>query len=906
MATSMLNKSTTAAAMANNNRSKKKSTSNETLTCSVTTGNGELNRNNYNDNNMIKLKLKKPKSWNWELTTSKSMSCINFPRILLYDHSNKLLADANESDCIINGSNDGNNVFNIKPKTEKSFSHVEVSATSTTKTTAAGASCCSSRDDTAYYIPNTVQQIPLPSTITQTVITRIPSDTVDGAITMEQKNKIKNISTSTTTTTKSTTINSNNNNNNNQNALDIKSSRSKSFHHDRNFVNRENSSTSRRLHHNPGNSNHTKRSLSVNCNEINKFLENLPNKLHQEKHKGFRQIVTVTNNRPDNNHLYDTRIRVKSNNTSGTQENIDFQKNNSHECVTIAGAASSLENVDTNEKKRPSTIENLPDDTDDDDDDDDGGATIVDSACKTVDTQSHLNKTKASDGFENSLHSHHAVGGNWMGRYIRSASVSIAGVQERNDSGKSAYAKSTKCKNMEKVETESKRDQQRRQQFGTLGKSKSALDVPKEGSGKTSDKKRFRRTNSVNSLRFSSSILERISEQKCRSSSTESQDMESGPLESQLQSDAVLQPTYTLRTSKVGTLVVCEESFRHRRVRRRPRSIGKLDESTENSVIAFGPEKITNKYEYTGNIDCTNRVCNVDDSKHDTPLVIYDNGFRSKRNKSLSCIDTTTTDNNLITNVTRSHQTKLENERKSNPSHIQKMRTTVGTDVADEMGKIPIDCRWRRWSDNKVSPKRLNDVVEHDSAIFSLIKNENHQLNSCQSSFVQKPATEAQNKIGTNTRTTIPLDGCRINDVEKHLSEKHFSDKRKTSTMLVNVDTACNNNSIIAATNNSNCRCEKNDELIVQNSDNGSVVGKIVENKFKRRVRRCASAGSRCGFILPSSSSTLSSPSSDEDANNNVDRQPFYRHRRRGRRQTKPFVKECYKKAANDFKKNGE
>lgn len=58
-----------------------------------------------NDNNILKLKLKKPKSWNWELSTSKSSSQIDFPRILLYDSNDKLLADVEEADCIINGVN---------------------------------------------------------------------------------------------------------------------------------------------------------------------------------------------------------------------------------------------------------------------------------------------------------------------------------------------------------------------------------------------------------------------------------------------------------------------------------------------------------------------------------------------------------------------------------------------------------------------------------------------------------------------------------------------------------------------------------------------------------------------------------------------------------------------------------
>lgn len=54
---------------------------------------------------LLNLKLKKPKSWNWELSTSKSSSSINFPRIRLYDHRNNLLAEADESDQLVNNTN---------------------------------------------------------------------------------------------------------------------------------------------------------------------------------------------------------------------------------------------------------------------------------------------------------------------------------------------------------------------------------------------------------------------------------------------------------------------------------------------------------------------------------------------------------------------------------------------------------------------------------------------------------------------------------------------------------------------------------------------------------------------------------------------------------------------------------
>lgn len=66
-------------------------------------------------NNVLKLKLKKPKSWNWELSTSKSSPHICFPRILLYDDKNSLLAVTNEANTVINGASGcQRNVNNVR------------------------------------------------------------------------------------------------------------------------------------------------------------------------------------------------------------------------------------------------------------------------------------------------------------------------------------------------------------------------------------------------------------------------------------------------------------------------------------------------------------------------------------------------------------------------------------------------------------------------------------------------------------------------------------------------------------------------------------------------------------------------------------------------------------------------
>ncbi|XP_059612237.1 uncharacterized protein LOC132258781 isoform X2 [Phlebotomus argentipes] len=136
-------------------------------------------------------------------------------------------------------------------------------------------------------------------------------------------------------------------------------------------------------------------------------------------------------------------------------------------------------------------------------------------------------------------------------------------------------------------------------------KSKSAVTMQLDGGASESrEKRRYRRTNSVNSLRFSKSILERISEFKRRSSSTDSQEFNEDAEEDDENSERD-KPKYFLRTSKAGTLLVCEESFRHRRVRRRGRSsssreLGCGGESTMPEPKRYSQEKVTHTFEYVG------------------------------------------------------------------------------------------------------------------------------------------------------------------------------------------------------------------------------------------------------------------------------------------------------------------
>lgn len=118
-------------------------------------------------------------------------------------------------------------------------------------------------------------------------------------------------------------------------------------------------------------------------------------------------------------------------------------------------------------------------------------------------------------------------------------------------------------------------------------KSKSALEIPtNHGNELKRDKKKYRRNHSANPVRFSTSILERISEFKRRSSSTEDDE----------NIDVKNKPKYKLRTSNAGTLVVCEESFR--KVRKRSKSFNRINEYEENESYQ---ERIKKEFEYLGN-----------------------------------------------------------------------------------------------------------------------------------------------------------------------------------------------------------------------------------------------------------------------------------------------------------------
>lgn len=130
-----------------------------------------------------------------------------------------------------------------------------------------------------------------------------------------------------------------------------------------------------------------------------------------------------------------------------------------------------------------------------------------------------------------------------------------------------------------------------------LKKSKSALEVPTFSyDTPSSEKRKIRRKQRAESAKIdSTSYLERLSQFKRRSSSTDSQALDD--FLNVCDTNEKNQPTYRLQSSPAGTLVVLEESVCNRKVRRRPRKCSYIYEEEEPLTC---PEKVVHKYVYNG------------------------------------------------------------------------------------------------------------------------------------------------------------------------------------------------------------------------------------------------------------------------------------------------------------------
>lgn len=422
------------------------------------------------ENSIIKLKLKKPKSWNWELSTSKSSPNINFPKILLYDHKNNLLAETNQSDCIINDKK-ANKSTNDKLGKSNKISSSSSTASNRNETKRPPKTIVNSNGTTHNNIDSEQNH---PAQLRNECLphqSQIETNATDGAL------PLKNLGS-------------------------------------------------------------RKRSLSVSFNEMKHFLSNLKQQLnssgidckitnhHSNERKHLNRISSTNEHKHLNGKFNENQLRrIKSISdvyqaaTKGSKQNLP---------ETMYGER-------MGEKGPLRKSFKGKDSTD--------GEML--SSCRTLSNFANFDEHELTTTTE-------AVNG----ADIFKNNVYLSGNQTTLN----------------------------RNNF-SLKKSKSSMEVISSGvDTQRNEKKKYRRAHSTNSLRFSSSILERISEFKCRSSSTESEEI--GNQCSNSTEHTSPKPKYFLRTSQAGTLLLlCNDSFnKNKKIRRRPRSYSKINGNDENNV----------------------------------------------------------------------------------------------------------------------------------------------------------------------------------------------------------------------------------------------------------------------------------------------------------------------------------
>ncbi len=411
------------------------------------------------ENSIIKLKLKKPKSWNWELSTSKSSPNINFPKILLYDHKDNLLAETDESNCIINDKN-SQKLTNDKFSKSKILSYSSASSTISNlnetkpKTNIINSNCIYNNID-----PKQKYQ------------TQLQNES------LSHQNEIETTSNSTPPS-----------------PLKYLGCR--------------------------------KRSLSVSFNEMKHFLNNLK---HQLNGSGIDCKIT------------------KHHSSERKHPNRNFNENQLRKIKSIS---------DINQATTKGSKQNLPEPT------------------ALIHNEKFGEKGPLRKSFKEKEFTR-------MSSSCRTGS-NIANFDEHEPTATTTVNGADIFEN--NVYLTGSQTTLNQNNF-LLKKSKSSMEVISRGGDiQRNEKKKYRRAHSTNSLRFSSSILERISEFKCRSSSTESEDIGNQGSNS-TEHTSLTKPRYFLRTSQAGTLLICNESFKNKKIRRRPRSYSKINENGEKQVL---------------------------------------------------------------------------------------------------------------------------------------------------------------------------------------------------------------------------------------------------------------------------------------------------------------------------------
>lgn len=712
--------------------------------------------------NIVKLKLKKPKSWNWELSTSASSPFIDFPRILLYDNNNKLLADVEEADCIVNGdenaaTTDAERMGNGARRSAscRSFESFKRNA--------------NSRHSSKLSSSNTLKSS---SSFSTPKSGRVTFDIDDDEPDATERASLKNARKC---------------------KRSLSTNSSKSSHHD-----------------------------------VNEFLEDVVSQLQS---KGYECKVR----RRSNSERY-------ANKSERPQQSIAEQQTNE---------PSQPQPAQTTAEEPMSVAGEVP---------------IFIYSAKGL-----IRRDFNAKEFDE----------------IRNRDRTLSAPKSTNDKNKSQSAERNDAQSTQSPHSRSKSEATnhlhnvRRNHFD-LQKSKSAVEMPHRVAAKK-ERRKARRTHSVNNVGFSSSILERLSAFKARSSSTDSQQcfeecFNGGGRRFVQHVELADRPKYQLRTSAAGTLVVREESLRNRKMRRRPRSCGKITELDENACPFEQKEKFVRKYVYSGG-ECqpiTGSESNLLDecakrkfTPKKTPTYSTADRFPSRYEKAIANID------HLITNVIWS---------RTDDGSALKAFSSVGDDYCDEHNLDTNEkCKKVRIMPNqsmRVPFERgiggdrghSTDDKIHKNSISILIKSdENNQLASANNCDAIVLPNDADAMATTRAVDVVPLSVLEYDDaIVVPNNNQRAKQKKKHHNRKVSFNHGEN---VLGKSQLNGCG---------DSSDANAPSAKLKDYKIARKIQRSASVGScRANRI------TYTSSSDDDDDVGADMRKRRIVHRRRSKQVTK-------------------
>lgn len=546
------------------------------------------------ENSIIKLKLKKPKSWNWELSTSKSSPNINFPKILLYDHKNNLLAETDESNCIVNDKSDSK-LTNGK-------------VTGKNKILSSSSTVSSKKNETK-----------------RSPKTNIDSNCIYNNIDPNQSHPPQQIRTESLS---------------HPNKIDA------------NFI----GTPIEPLQY----LDCRKRSRSVSFNEMKHFLNNLKHQLN-----GSGIDCKITNHNSERKHPN----RIGSSNEY-KHLNGNFNGNQLRRIKSIS---------DINQAKKGSK-QNLP---------------------EPVTPSMYNGKLGEKGALRKSFKGKEYAG---MSPSSCRTIYNVENVDEHERTAIEAVNGTDIFKN--DVHLSGNQTTTSNRNNFLLTKSKSSMEVVSSGGdGQRNEKKKYRRAHSTNSLRFSTSILERISEFKRRSSSTDSEGIGNKSAEP-------TKPRYFLRTSQAGTLLICNESFKNKKIRRRRRSSSKRNENDECSAGSRSVNGVIELKERSDGVEHRDddTPFHTNETKKPLPEELNDNFDKcSKRYETaIANID------DLIAKVVSTKRTEPMNGMNANSKeHISINKKSCN----DE---IPI-----------IDEHRIENELHKNESAESLIKNRDNQLDKC-------------------------------------------------------------------------------------------------------------------------------------------------------------------------------